>query len=510
MKTRWVASFVLAGAVVVVAATPPVAMRVEVEPLRQLGGNTEVAVVIQIAPMDRGRIGSNAIVRIELDEGRVSSGSPMRAVKAEDDGSFRVVVSWPPGEHDLRVSIEDPNREDTGLWVGTVRIPELGQGAAVQEADEPESVSIPAPETMQPPAAVPEAAGEEPAVEMVPEETAAKTVAAPTAAATTTAPEAVKPTPPKEPEVAAAGGLNPEPAPEMTQSAPAVQPTESGVAEMPAAEPEAVARPEPEMPTTTSGREAAESAAAPRAVEEAPLVEPLRAEPPPGVVEPETVEPGGPVEELSEPAPVSAARSARYAEWERADPETREFSVIATRGREAARGLEAGDLRLRVGGSEVPIEELGDDGNSPLWLGLAIDVLAEDTGAWADTQGSLAPIVERAAAGRGRLFVASASGVGDWGAEPGSQSTASGSLPQTNVAGLVEAALERFEGVRGRSFLVVLTDGRNEPTKDEWQRASDAAGGAGVPILVIALWDSEFSQGGLKDSLTDKVRRKRL
>jgi hypothetical protein len=39
----------------------------------------------------------------------------------------------------------------------------------------------------------------------------------------------------------------------------------------------------------------------------------------------------------------------------------------------------------------------------------------------------------------------------------------------------------------------VLTDGRNEPTKEEWQEATEAAGEAGVPILVIALWDDQFN-----------------
>jgi hypothetical protein len=74
-----------------------------------------------------------------------------------------------------------------------------------------------------------------------------------------------------------------------------------------------------------------------------------------------------------------------------------------------------------------------------------------------------------------------------------------------NVSQLVVASLERFEGRRGRTFLVVLTDGRNEPTKQEWQLATGVAGAAGVPILVVALWDEEFSQRTRKNlkKLTD-------
>ena len=120
-------------------------MRVEVEPLRQVGASTEVAVIVQVSPEDRLRIGANAILRIELDGGAVSSGSPMRAVRLEDDGSTRVVIAWPPGTHQLRVEIEDPSKEDTGLWVGTVRIPDLGPDAGVRKIDEPQSVPVPVP-----------------------------------------------------------------------------------------------------------------------------------------------------------------------------------------------------------------------------------------------------------------------------------------------------------------------------------------------------------------------------
>ncbi|MCW8983721.1 MAG: hypothetical protein OQK55_00135, partial [Thermoanaerobaculales bacterium] len=145
-KKSWVLGSLLAG-VLSVAATAPVAMRVEVEPFGQAGALTEVAVVVQVSPEDRIRIGTNAIVRIELDGGTVSSGSPMRAVRLEDDGSTRITVEWPPGEHYLRVEIEDPSKEDTGLWVGTVRIPDLSPEGEPSALTEPEPVPVPEPET---------------------------------------------------------------------------------------------------------------------------------------------------------------------------------------------------------------------------------------------------------------------------------------------------------------------------------------------------------------------------
>jgi hypothetical protein len=525
---------VLLTGVVAVAAAAPVAMRVEVEPLRPVGDNTEVALVIQVAPMDRSRIGSNAIVRIELDEGRVSSGSPMRAVGAEDDGSFRVVVEWPPGEHDLRVTIEDPNREDTGLWVGSVRIPDLSPGIAVREVDEeqPESASAsvsaseepkpPASETPPSPEEIPSPAPEptsetgpveteapqidsspeaEPQAEIEPppppvtepEPTVEKSPSGPTAAAATaiaaaTTPETGLAIPPVEPEIA------PQPEPEPIEGSTAAPEP------VPEPEPEVVTEPEPattEPPAIEPEPDVAEETTVeaepePEVPEEA-LVEPLRADPPAEATVPETVEPSTPAEPLPLAAPVSADIASRYAEWEKADPETREFSIVAMKGRDSAQDLDAGALRLRIGGSDVAIEKLGDSESAPLLLGLAIDVESGDVGGWSGMQGSLAPITDRAGGGRGRLFVVDSTGVGDWGAESGSRDSVVGSRPAMNVAQQVVASLERFRGERGRTFLIVLTDGRGEPGKDDWQQANDAAGTAGVPVLVVALWDDKFS-----------------
>jgi hypothetical protein len=527
---------VLLAGVVAAAATAPVAMRVEVEPLRPVGDNTEVALIVQIAPMDRSRIGSNAIVRIELDEGRVSSGSPMRAVGAEDDGSFRVLVEWPPGEHSLRVAIEGPNREDSGLWVGTVRIPDLSKAVAVQETVEPKSdpdpeiqergavepppapqeietlsaepppepapVETEAPEIEPSPKAEPEAEIEAPPPPVTEAETtdeespseAPAAVAATTAAAAAT-PEAAPSTPPVEPETAPEP--EPEPSPSTVDEKPEAVAPEISHPEQPQSDPvpDPVPDPDPdaEVEVAAADEEPLGEKDLPGPSEEPPLVEPLRADPAPSAAEPDTVEPSAPAEQPPLTAPVSVDIAARYDDWERADPGTREFSVIAMRGRDPIGDLEAGDLRLRIGGSDVAVEKLGDSKSAPLLLGLAIDLESDDVEAWSGMQGSLAPITDRAGGGRGRLFVADSGGVGDWGAKPGSRDLDVGSQLSMNVAQQVVASLEQFGDERGRSFLIVLTDGRGEPSKDEWQQASDAAETAGVPILVVALWDDEFS-----------------
>jgi hypothetical protein len=513
------------------AATAPVAMRVEVEPRRQVGASTEVAVVVQVSPEDRVRIGSNAILRIELDGGRVSSGSPMRAVRLEDDGSTRVVVEWPPGEHHLRVEIEDPNREDTGLWVGIVRIPNLSPGSVAQVVQEPESE----------PASAPASDPTEPETE--PEIDAKDTVDVPEEAVVAPVPveppvpepvsepapevdepgntEAVAQTTPEPPvsDAAAMAGSAAVGAAAMPEISEPVTEEKSVEIEQTEPEPLVVAENAPEEPpiekTAPPIDEPEKDEVIPdeewdlatiedetepplieeptEVAEEPPLIEPLRADPPPQTAEPEATAPRQQAEPNPAMVPVSAELAVRYEEWGSADPDTREFSVVMLRGREPAKNIDVTGLRLRVGGSEVPVERLGDVESAPLLLGLAIDVAADEIDGWSGMQGSLAPIVERAGNGRGQLFVANPSGVGDWDAESASPDRTVDSRVPMNVSQLVIASLERFEDRRGRTFLVVLTDGRTEPSKEEWQQANDSAGAAGVPILVVALWDDDFN-----------------
>jgi hypothetical protein len=563
-KYSWIVGSLLAGALGI-AATAPVAMRVELEPLRTVDGLTEVAVIIQVSPEDRGRLGSNVIVRIELDGGAVSSGSPMRALSLERDGSTRFSVEWPPGEHDLRVAIEDPSREDTGLWVGTVRIPDLSSGQPVREdeAPVPVPVPVPVPETSTPPepeispakpespkpldaepAAEPESAEApkiesvaaesgvereappEPAAPDLPEAAGAAAVGAaviadapaPTAraetgiertdkAATAAQPDSELVPPPvveeppavePEPEIDQPGEAElvsqaePEPTAAVGDEEPGPLPVEAESGQMTEAE----VAPEPEVGQTVEAEEEAEpplTEEPTEAEEELPIVEPLRAEPSPDAVTPKAEPVIEALEQSPNSVPLSAEGAALVADWGRSDAETRELTFVVTRGREPVADIDQKLLRLRIGGSDVPIEKLGNAAMAPLLLGLAVDVGSEEVDGWSGARGSLASLAKRAGGGRGRVFVATAQGVGAWGAEPSPPAPGEGASVGSNVARMVVASLEPFAGQRGRTFLVVLTDGRNEPTKDEWNEAREAAAAAGVPILVIALWDEGFS-----------------
>jgi hypothetical protein len=147
----WSLLWAFIAGVLCLGASAPVAIRVEVEPLGASGADTEVAVIIQVSPEDRTRVGANAMVRIELD-GEVPPGqSPLWAVRVKSDGGARVTTVWPPGEHHLKVEISSPSGAETGLWVGTVRIPSFGENGTVTE---PPSTPAPDPDLDPAPAAV--------------------------------------------------------------------------------------------------------------------------------------------------------------------------------------------------------------------------------------------------------------------------------------------------------------------------------------------------------------------
>ena len=456
-----------------VAAGAPVALRVEVEPLRGIDGETLVAVKVQISPEDRSRIGSNAMVRLELDGGVPSGVSPLWAVRVASDGSARIEVPWPPGEHDLRVEIMSPSGEDTGLWVGRVRIPRYGSGGDVQ--------------LMGPP-------GEEtPLHDPLPGKTAGETPPSATTAAgaitagsvdfigSPTPAPAPKPSPIEaEPGERAEGGDG---APRAAATPPTPVP----------------AREEPPPPPPAMGEAAPAEAPKPTtAVKEAePVVITEPTPTPPPVVEPlrEKAPPPTPAE--AEPIAAPVAFPAAYEAWQTADPETMDLTVVVMRDGNPVQDLGAEDLRLRVNGDPVTIEDIGNAEHAPLLLGIAVDLSPARASDFDQIRRYLSPLARRATDGRGRLFGAATGGEEGIGwsedaspLERALRAGGGGDLPQ-----LIETSLALFKGQRARTFLVVLTDGRSgDPTKAAWKEAAEAAAGAGVPILVMALWDNEFSQ----------------
>ena len=514
------------------AAAAPVAMRVEVEPLGSSGEETRVAVIVQVSPEDRGRIGKNPIVRIELD-GEVPPGqSPMWAARMEDDGSTRVETVWPPGEHDLKVEIEDPSGEHRGLWVGRVRIPG-NQSEPTPVLPTPTPSPIPTPPPMPTPtAAVPTPVPE--AENVAEPEAVAATVAAASVADAAAPPQndlsarersAPAPTPVAEvdpaPDVDTASEPSPEAAPSPQpdvevdmESAEVSPPMEEKNAPEPDPEPEIAESSEEHGEMERAAPVVAVGAAAAAAVQDdkpvseetrnpadQPIVEPLRSPEPAPTTESLPAEPQ-PTAETGDPAQSAKAIAPETLSavdaWQDAAPGTTDLTVIVSRDRQPVPGLQSADLNLEIGGDASPIEKIGDAENAPGVLGFAVDLSPDGVANWPQVSRSLAPLAPRVEGGLGRLFAVTGGETTNWDEATGRLDELLPNPSDGDLTGLIDRALARLGEERGRTFLVVITDGRTNPTKESWKETNQRIAEAGVPLLVIALWDESFS---------NKVRR---
>jgi len=529
-KRKPILLLLLLAGVLTVAASAPVAMRVEVQPQRADGEGTLVVVVIQVSPEDRTRIGSHAMVRIEIDGDTPPGQSPLWAIDLEDDGSAVIETTWPAGEHNLQVEIKSPSGGETGLWVGKVRVPDFSVsedasttpvrttpvpepapepdrgvaagaagGAAVATSVPEVEDAPPSPaEPIPPPVAIVEEVGEggEPSAEPKtgeigsPDVILAPPEAEPQLAAdeltpgepdleletTETVPVAEAPAPPElEPEAE-------EPAPAEPEVAPAVTAAGAGTT----TSTEVAASPKVDE-TAPAGEATAPS-------EPPPVVEPMRSEEPPPAVEPlrtDSVTPASVVPIPPAAVPLADVLDA-YEEWDDADPDSTDLTVVVMRSRQPVPDLDPGDLELRVGGSRVPITDIGDAGHAPLLLGVAVDLSDENVGRWGQVSRNLAPLAERAGSGLGRLFVGTNGQESDWDVDPQRMDEAVLTPAGGDLAALIRTSLGKFEDRRGRTFLLVLTDGRIEPSKDAWRETTAAVESAGIPVLVMALWDEGF------------------
>jgi hypothetical protein len=494
-KTKPNLPFILLVGVLTIAASAPVAMRVEVQPQRAEGGGTVVVVVIQVSPEDRTRIGGNAMARIEIDGEAPPGQSPLWAVNLENDGSAEIETIWPPGEHDLRVEIASPSGKDTGLWVGKVRVPDFGASAdAATTPVRPTPVPEPAPVSDPTVAAggagavavapsVPEASTAPPS----PEGPAASPVdvsdeldeggerSAETERSETGPPEDAIERP--EADLQSAGEAPSPPKPEIE---PAVAAAGIATTTLPELAPSPkVDQPEPARVTTAPS-------------EPPPVVEPVRSQGSPSAAEP--LRSDSVAAPVPQPAAPLAEVLAAYEEWEDADPDSTDLTVVVMRNRQPVPDLGANDLELRVGGSPVPITAIGDAKQAPLLLGVAIDLSDENVGQWGQVSRDLTPLNERAGGGLGRIFVTTTGAESDWDANLEQMDEAIVTPASGDLAALIRASLGRFDGRRGRTFLLVLTDGRTEPSKESWRETTAAMESAGVPVLVMALWDEGFEK----------------
>lgn len=123
------------------AGDPPLAVRVDAEPLGRGTVGTVVGVTLRIAPEDRARIGDRArVVTSLLDEDDIVD--RRGSVIALSDGSGTVYHDWPVGEYELRVSLAAIDSEAVGLWISDLEIPEMSAPFQAPEGAPPDAVAL--------------------------------------------------------------------------------------------------------------------------------------------------------------------------------------------------------------------------------------------------------------------------------------------------------------------------------------------------------------------------------
>ena len=151
MNKRASCAVVMLVGLLALGASRPVAMRVEVAPLRVEGQGTAVEIVVQVAPEDRARIGRTVWLQGELTH----SGKPVarlaRGVDLDAQGRVRLEMVLEPGRYDLRIELQAGQGGSSGFWQGPVVVPRLEPG----EAPPPPAAAAPAAEATPEPAAAP-------------------------------------------------------------------------------------------------------------------------------------------------------------------------------------------------------------------------------------------------------------------------------------------------------------------------------------------------------------------
>lgn len=195
-----------------------------------------------------------------------------------------------------------------------------------------------------------------------------------------------------------------------------------------------------------------------------------------------------------EPPAAQASPRATATAWTGVSDGNRDLTVVVTERNRPILGLGPTAFDLQVGGSSVPVDVVGDAASAPLNLGLVVDLSGDLEAADAIVR-RLGGLALRARNG-GNLFVLSAANPNPvWGASADDIARAiaddDGSAP--SLALMVRTALGAFSEVRGRSFLLVVTNGRDDSARSEWKETVAAAERAGVPVLVVGARDADFS-----------------
>lgn len=121
-KKRYRGCMLSVLAALLFAVPQPVALRAEVQTLGKGPGAMIVGVAVQVAPEDRARVGDRCQLRVVLLRRGQVIDSHASVVTLEADGSALVYREWEAGEGEVRVFLESLEGGAAGSWSGKVDI----------------------------------------------------------------------------------------------------------------------------------------------------------------------------------------------------------------------------------------------------------------------------------------------------------------------------------------------------------------------------------------------------
>ena len=123
-------------------APPVVGVRVEVQSLGRGEVGTVVGIALQIAPEDRTRVGARALVEISLSSKGEVIDAHSAVVELALDGSALLYREWPVGEGEVRLTVRSLEGSVGGAWSGSVVVTEERHPFTPEAGAPPDAVAL--------------------------------------------------------------------------------------------------------------------------------------------------------------------------------------------------------------------------------------------------------------------------------------------------------------------------------------------------------------------------------
>lgn len=130
------------GLLALVVAAHPLALRVEAQALGRGEAGTVMGIAVQLAPEDRARVGGRLVVEVTLRRGGEAADSHRAVVELAQDGSALLYREWPVGAGEVRVSVASLDGSARGVWVGEVVVTEEKELFAPPPGAPPDAVAL--------------------------------------------------------------------------------------------------------------------------------------------------------------------------------------------------------------------------------------------------------------------------------------------------------------------------------------------------------------------------------